>query len=265
MRKEEFLMRRLSSVVHIRVFLVIACGLISSFASGEVAPEIGNMKVTPNYSGATSSTIGLQSSGFTASNISVQSLIAYAYGTKRYALVGAPEWTSSARFDVQVSELTQPARFLSSAELQEHRKLLVQAVLANIFHFQSHKLSKRVMGYALVVSSNVPRMTTHDPLTYAAPRIINKDGNISMTALPVTSLAEELSDTIGVKVIDQTGLNGNYDLSLSWGDSGSNRNHELVAEALSSALLHQLGLSLVPQEVDEENLVIDSISSTGAR
>jgi uncharacterized protein (TIGR03435 family) len=218
------------------------------------------MSVTPSSSaGASFTQIALQSSGFQATNITAKDLIAYAYGVKTYSLVDAPQWITTARFDVQATEPQPEMGLRSPGELQEHRRAVVQSILDRAFHLKFHKVSKSVVGYALITSNSGPRVTQHDSLTYAASRITNNKGRIDMTALPLGSLADELSEILGVRVVDQTSLTGNYDLSLSWNKRRTDENPALLTETLSSALLDQLGLTLVTQEVNEESFVFDNI------
>lgn len=89
------------------------------------------------------------------------------------------------------------------------------------------------------------RIAIHDPLTWSSGRILNNNGQIDMTALPISSLASELSDTIGMPVVDRTGLTGNYDVSLSWAKNSTQEDATLKHAALASALREQLGLELV--------------------
>ncbi len=82
----------------------------------------------------------------------------------------------------------------------------------------------------------------------------------------------------GIKqpVIDGTGLNGKYDLSLNWtldignappiptaGESGiPTASHLSAGPSVFTALQKQLGLKLVPKKVVIEILVIDHIEKT---
>ena len=41
-------------------------------------------------------------------------------------------------------------------------------------------------------------------------------GHLSMTGSSISELADRLSAELGCKVIDKTGLKGNYDFNLQW-------------------------------------------------
>jgi RNA polymerase sigma factor (sigma-70 family) len=70
------------------------------------------------------------------------------------------------------------------------------------------------------------------------------------------SLANFLEEHyLRIPVIDQTGLAGNFDFELAWGDPASPVN--LRVEQLKQALLDQYGLELVPERQPIEMLVVE--------
>lgn len=250
----------------IRLALAICCvSLCASGQSSGPSPlsvrEVPTISVTPNRSGAEFTRIALQATGFAASNVTAKELLKFAYGTRPYALVGAPDWLATAKFDVQVIEPQANTSFRSAAEIQEHRKLLVRTVLAEAFQLRFHTANTPVALYLLIKDSSGVRIATHDPLSWSAGRILKNHGQIDITALPISSLADELSDTKGVPVVDGTGFTGNYDLSLAW-DKNSTA-ESLKYAGLASALREQLGLELVPEQQNVERFVIDNIAVPG--
>jgi uncharacterized protein (TIGR03435 family) len=78
-------------------------------------------------------------------------------------------------------------------------------------------------------------------------------GELTMTDAPLSKLARELSRQLGCKVLDKTGLEGNYDLTLSWqpenrgqiSNGAEDRNHS--GPSIFDAVQEQLGLKLEPQ------------------
>src|SRR3954471_3836673 len=83
-------------------------------------------------------------------NVSLRDLIRQAYAVKDYQVV-APDWTNSARFDVQAK--------LPPDTPQEQRNMMMQALLAERFGLKIHKESKEVPVYSLVVGKNGPKLT----------------------------------------------------------------------------------------------------------
>jgi bla regulator protein BlaR1 len=64
-------------------------------------------------------------------------------------------------------------------------------------------------------------------------------------------LASEISAAAGRPVVDQTGLKGNYDFTLKWGDDDPD------APSIFTAIEEQLGLKLEPAKAAIDFLVID--------
>jgi bla regulator protein blaR1 len=79
-------------------------------------------------------------------------------------------------------------------------------------------------------------------------------------------LAEDLSDSLGRRVVDQTGLTGRYDFSLTWTPdnsaqavNGSSGSGQVLGPSLFTAIEEQLGLRLVPVKAPVDVVVIDHI------
>src|SRR5260370_171345 len=102
--------RHFSTTNNFAICLALAI-FFSLYASGQSSgsrpPSVGEVptiSVTPSRSGAPFTRIALQTTGFAASNITAKELLKFAYGTRPYALIGAPDWLATAKFDVQVIE-----------------------------------------------------------------------------------------------------------------------------------------------------------------
>ena len=246
----------------VRLMLVFCCLSMcakaqSSGSNTASRKDVPVIRVTPNRSSDRVTRIALRTAGFSASNITAEKLLRFAYGTKSYALVGIPDWFATERFDVDVTESGADSSSAGPINIQEHRKLLARTVLANAFQLKFHTERTSIAGYALTVDSTGARIATHDPLAWAPGRIENNNGRIEMTALPISSFADELSDAIGGPVLDHTGLKENYDLSLSWTPTQDACQRRA---ALVSAVRERLGLNLVPGPQNVEKFVIDGIN-----
>lgn len=259
--------RPFSTTSRFAICLALAIGCFSLYTSGQSSEsrpqsvrEGPAISVTPSRSGAPFTRIALQATGFAASNITAKDLLKFAYGVRPYALVGAPDWLATAKFDVQVIESQADTSSLSPAAIQDHRKLLVRTVLGAAFQLRFHTVNTPVLGYSLIQDGSGMRIAAHDPLTWSAGRILNNNGQIDMTALPISSFADELSDIMGVPIVDHTGLTGNYDLSLSWDKNRTAGDESLKYAGLASALRAQLGLQLVPEQQNVDKFVVDNIA-----
>ena len=69
-------------------------------------------------------------------------------------------------------------------------------------------------------------------------------------------------------VVDQTGLTGTYDFTLTWSEqsvaSGAGQENGADAPSLFTAVQEQLGLKLVPTKVPVQVIIVDSIERPSA-
>jgi len=209
----------------------------------------------------------------TATNISVKSLIEYdAYAIPGPQILGGPTWLASDRFDIEAK--VDDAVVAEMAKLdREQRNLMerqmVQQLLAGRFKLAAHFETKQLPAYALVVAKSGPKLTESKDATGGTSI---SSGNGRMTAKGVTmtkltqSLTQILSGELGRVVIDKTGIEGRYDLALTWSPDersaatviGSNEGSP-PGPSIFTALQEQLGLKLESTKAPVETLVIDHI------
>jgi uncharacterized protein (TIGR03435 family) len=84
---------------------------------------------------------------------------------------------------------------------------------------------------------------------------VNEDqGRISGVGCTLDSLAADLEQILKTPVLNQTGLDGHFDVDLKWDAADwQDRN----PEGLKEAVLEQLGLELVPATEPVEMLVVE--------
>ena len=81
-----------------------------------------------------------------------------------------------------------------------------------------------------------------------------RGGHFSATNYPIQELALSIEDHLGIPVIDQTGLTGEYTFDVKWDEPDAKHRNP---EGLKQALLDQLGLELTPKVQPVEMLVIE--------
>jgi len=184
-------------------------------------------------------------------------LIPIAYDIPIARVQGGPEWVwGTARFNIAAKAENPSATY---AELTG----MLQSLLADRFKLRIHREARPVPGYALLVGRDGPKLKestgAQEPSLAVRGAAINKldavdrvnvDLNsITGRRISMAQLAEALSRLPGdVSVVDNTGLAGLYDVSMSWEPD----------EELSRVVQDQLGLRLERGNVPAEFIIIDA-------
>ena len=144
---------------------------------------------------------------------------------------------------------------------------LLQVLLAERFHLSIHRELKEQPVYTLALSKRGPRLheTSHEG---GKPDLRQSGYSFTFTNADMSNLVGVLSQLTGRKVVDRTGLRGQYDFTLSYAPSrgGTDREVSNVSPAADSlpdtvftALREQLGLTLKAQRSQVEFIVVDRL------
>ena len=201
--------------------------------------------------------------------------IAFTHNVKDFQLPGLPGWAESERYDIQAKIDDATAQALNKLPIEqrlEQRRLMLQSLLAERFHLKLSHVDKELPTYALVVAKNGPKLTsTTVPATpggVGQRMFRNSPGELDLTGMPISGLADFLSQRLQRKVVDKTGLQGNYDMTLRWTPDSQqmpptagpdDTAPDSSGPSIFTALQEQLGLKLEPQKGPVETLIIDSI------
>lgn len=211
---------------------------------GQPAFEVASVRPTPPGSlGNTSiSPVGAR---FTASNVTLEVLLEFAFGVNENQLSGQPGWAVTEHYDV--SAKAEGDKPLTREQLQP----LLRQLLETRFKLATHRSIKDVSGYALVVAKGGPKL--QKPTQGSDKRYILPDG-VHCDNVSIAFLAAMLARPTGRPVVDQTGIEGNYDIELKYAPEGTT---DSSLPSLYTAVQEQLGLKLEPRKVPLELLVID--------
>lgn len=183
------------------------------------------------------------------------------------ALAGGPAWLDRDRFDIR-AKAVQP---VPRAEL----RLMLQRLLEDRFGLRMHPETRRVDGFALVVTSNGSKMQR--ATGQETRRGITRTGNEPFAGSNATmrELASFIEMRLGRPVVDETRLEGGHNFTLMWTPGSEERealpglslppevreklraNDPVDGPTLYTALQEQLGLRLERRQVDREITVID--------
>jgi uncharacterized protein (TIGR03435 family) len=228
---------------------------------------------------------------FTATNATPRGLVLRAYGLVDSQLIGAPDWLNTERYHVD-------ARAAAPVDGPESLMPLVRTLLVDRFKLKVHPETRELPSYVLTFArrdrqlgmqirptqTDCTRATT---LTVEEVRAAARDGwppcgmqyvvsyvtNVSGTnavkmrfrrsGITLAALATALQPTVNRPVVDQTGLEGRFDVEYSFAPQPPTPGVESPfgpeAPPLFVALEEQLGLKLESRRMQVPVLVVDSI------
>ena len=225
---------------------------------------------------------------FAAENATLREVIEYAYEIQRYQLIGSLAPLETARWDVTATLGGSAGRGGPDVTLPA-----VRALLAERFGLVARRETRTLQVYALrparadaTPGPNLTKSALDCPALMAAARsggpppppearqcgFRGRVGSLQSTGMPLTELALALSGRVGRAVVDQTGLTGPWDVTLTYApDSAQIPAGTLAPDAprpagnpdapsLTAALQEQLGLRLVSTTAPIDVLVVEKVS-----
>jgi uncharacterized protein (TIGR03435 family) len=253
-------------------------------------PKFDAASVKPNHS-AGPETILFQPGGhLVTSNLPARVLITMAYGLQSgegyHAMIGAPRWIDSARFDIEAKAHGNPSI--------DEMRLMLRSLLADRFKLLTHYETRQLPVYALELSKagkTGPQLVPHaadnstcrdlkaQPWAPPQPGIASSPAPIPCgggwmvspghiaTESTTARLAKNLSwfQQIDRAVIDKTGLSGTFDITIDYIPFVSQPGADVATSdssapsSIFTALKEQLGLRMSPQTGPVDVLVIDHV------
>lgn len=197
---------------------------------------------------------GLRNGSLTIRNMTVKGLIEVAYGMRDFQVSGGPAWINSESFDIDAKAL-RPLKATHEME---------KSLLASRFHLVVHKETKEASVYSLVVARGGLKMKLSADQTdpeKGGPKEMGP-GRLIGEGIPVYVIVNLLSNMLGRRVINNTGLAGKYDVNLQSAsdsvESAAGQDDDLNL-ALIEAVERQLGLRLETIRAPDVVLVIEHI------
>ena len=239
---------------HFSHLLVVAFATVAVNAQSPApAFEVASVKRNDSASGNSSSrNLG---SRYTATNVTVIQLLRNAYGIQEFQIAGGPSWVGIDRFDIDAT--------MAPGGKPGDWQPMLQTLLADRFKLTFHREPRQASIYSLVVAKNGHKLTPGDPAK--CPNAGGCGFNASPTqivgeSVSMAQLAARLSRSIGIHVVDNTGLNGLFDLKLEWTveDQFVGRGAS-ASPTIFPAIQEQLGLRLESTRGPVETLVIDRV------
>jgi uncharacterized protein (TIGR03435 family) len=254
------------------VAALLSTGVVAQSPSPTPSFDVADVHIRPHSTNPFPQTIGplVRAGRYDLRNATMLDLISRAYAVSGDAVLGGPNWLDRNRFDI----VAKAPDGTSSETLQ----LMLQSLLADRFKLVLHKDTKPVPAYILTVSGT-PKLkagtapTDDDAKKQPCQGTPNPPQTstgipfqvLSCHGMTMEQLAQQLPNYAGAyittRVMDQTGLKGNFDFDLKWTARGA------LARAGSEgvtmpAALEALGLKVVYDKAPAPVLVVDSVKDT---
>ncbi len=193
----------------------------------------------------------------TLQTVTMQDLLSIAFGIEA-ANISGPNWLNTEHYDVTADSGTRAP----VAQL----RLMLQALLIDRCKLEFHREAKPVTSYALVAKDGGSKLVKAGS---ASSRGIAIDGsNLVFRNYSMSALADYLSTrTAGLRVKDETGIQGSFDFSIRLLDQSSDDPADVrrgVEKAISNSslpamLADQIGLKLEERTGQVSILVVDHV------
>jgi len=215
-------------------------------------------------------------------NSTVSLMVLTAYSVKPY-LLDPPAAQDTVRYNL---DATVPA-----GTTAEQANVMLQNLLTERFKLAFHRAKKELDGYALTIAKGGAKIKesgpeSNLPLDPKAAPIVSPEGfrnfrspdgfsvsyangltrwmgfGIAKGEQGRANLCGILNSITGVPVVDESGLNGKYDVTLTFSTAnakGEKVDTDDTAPTVFAALEQQLGLRLVKRKIPAEVFVIDRV------
>jgi bla regulator protein blaR1 len=254
-----------------RYLFLLTAGILAAQTQPAQNFEVAAVKV--NRSGSGRGGLRPEPERLTGTNVSLKTLIQFAYAMKEFQIAGGPNWLDSERYDL-VAKAAQPVP-------RDQLMRMLQPLLAERFKLAVHRETKEMPVFALIAGKAGAKF--REAQTGEIPALTIRPGPATLQLKGVKASMSQLADTLttimGRTVLDRTGLRGDFSFSAEWandpGPFGSPAGFipppETAAAtpgvsgpSIFTAFQEQLGLKLEAQKGPVEVLVIDHVQRVPA-
>ncbi|HSY36611.1 MAG TPA: TIGR03435 family protein [Acidobacteriaceae bacterium] len=237
-------------------------------------PSFEVSTIKPNDSGLRSmQVLTFRGRTFLTENSSLADLIMFAYRVQRQQILGAPDWIEKDRYDISATPDQE------GTPNADQVRLMIRKFLADRFQMKFHHETRELSAFVLTVGKDGPKLKPSQPngnLHGIGIQPAKSGAMLFANNSPIPAFTSFLqSMMLDRPVVDQTGLTGRYDLTITFTPDDSLFNGQPLgfpkpadgAEAAPSffeAIQQQLGLKLTAEKTQVDVLSIDHIEKPSA-
>jgi uncharacterized protein (TIGR03435 family) len=246
------------------VLVALPCVPIRAQPSTTSSPvfDVVSIKPTVSNRGGGPGPLISTSAGRLFGRGSLQFFLQYAYGLQTFQIIGGPGWLSADRFDIEAKEPQGDSHYSQFPQM-------LRPVLTDRFHLTTHRETRQLGIYSLVVARNGPKLAAGRATDEQGTR--GGNGQLVASRMTMRALASTLSRMTSRLVQDRTGLDGEFNFTLTWTPDEFQRPAPLgrppasrEGTSLFTALQEQLGLRLDAGTGPVDVLVVDRVDRPSA-
>ena len=236
-------------------------GPAETIALAAKLPPYDVVSVKINHSGAQSWNINIHDDRLIITNVPLKSILEFTYDVHQDLIFGVSGPVADANFDIE-AKVVPPDGAAPRKLTDRQLTAMIIPLLADRFHLKAHLQTKTLPVYDLVVAHGGCRLKLDPaPKTAAGWNLNGQNTEVILSGKNDTlaDLASAISDAVGRKVIDKTGLTGAADITLKWTDDVDAQQGGPNVISIFTALEEQLGVRLQPSKGPVDTLVIDHV------
>jgi uncharacterized protein (TIGR03435 family) len=184
-------------------------------------------------------------------DMTLRGILTGAFGVKDNNIFG-PSWIDTERFEI-LAKIPSEAAKLPNLERWKQIHAMVQTLLADRFKVQVRRETREMPVYALLpAKGGVKLVRTGPPSDYWVHTAGGK-GSLTAQKMPIDQLLSILGNALHREVLDESGVDGVFDIKLDWTPDGTASDKP----SIFTALQEQAGLRLEARKTPREVIVVD--------
>jgi uncharacterized protein (TIGR03435 family) len=241
-------------------------------ADAEPGVEVATIK--PNDTdGSTMQVLTFRGRNLITVNSSLADLMMFAYSVQMKQIIGAPDWIEKDRYDINATPDVE------GTPTADQVRIMIRKLLADRFQLKFHHDKRELSAFVLTVGKDGAKLKASQPngnLHGIGIQPAKTGAMMFANNSPIPAFTSFLQSLVFDRpVVDQTGLTGRYDLTVTFTPDDSLFNgHSLgfpkpaddvePAPGLFEAIQQQLGLKLTAEKTQVDVLAIDHVEKPSA-
>jgi uncharacterized protein (TIGR03435 family) len=239
--------------------------------AADADPVFAAASIKPSDPSAQGKGFTVRGSEFRTINTSLSDMVVFAYGLHPRQIAGGPAWLESDKFEV----VAKPDG--EGMPNDKQWKIMLQKLLADRFKLTFHRDKRELSVYALQVGKTGSKLTKSAGDPNGLPGLFFRGlGVLPATNATMADFAGTMQSVVLDRpVVDQTGISGRWDFTLTWTPDEFQfaglgvkvtppADNAAAPPDLFNAIQEQLGLKLVATKAPVDVLVVDHVEKPSA-